>query len=139
MKKTKAQIMNDIIIYAQGKEITPSLIRKYLMEELHLSRASVYRFLNKSDSEYIVFNEKKYEKRDNINYSNSEYEKLTKDAFDILYKMGKNSLHAITAEEIQIIAKEVGTTARFLSCNILGLDTKAYDKLMRGEIKESNS
>lgn len=137
MKKTKAQIMNDIIIYAQGKEVTPSLIRKYLMEELHLSRASAYRFLNKTDDEYINLGTRKYEKRDNIEYSNEEYEKLTKKAFEILQKMGKNSLHAITLEEIQVIAEEVGTTARFLSCNILGLDTNAYDKLMRGEIKES--
>ena len=136
MKKTKAQIMKDIIIYAKGKEITPSLIRKYLMEELHLSKMSAYRFFRKADTEYIVF-KKKYEKRDNIDYSNTEYEELTKKTFDMLHKMGKNSLHTITLQEIQMIAEEVGTTARFLSCNILGLETKAYDKLIRGEIKES--
>ena len=137
MKKTKGQIMEDIVIYAKGKEITPSLIRKYLIEELHLSKSSAYRFLNKSDNEYIVFNKKKYEKRDNIDYSNDEYEKLTKKVFGILQKMKKNSSHTITSQEIQTIADEVGTTARFLSCNILGLDTIIYDKLMKGEIKES--
>lgn len=89
MKKTKAKIMNDIITYAQGKEITPSLIRKYLMEELHLSRSSAYRFFNKSDNEYINLSDRKYEKRDNIEYSNEEYEQLTKKAFEVLRKNGE--------------------------------------------------
>lgn len=137
MKKTKAQIMNDIIISAKDKEVTPSLIRRFLIEELHLSRATAYRFFNKSDDEYINLDGRKYEKRDNIEYSNEEYELLTKKVFEELRKMGKNSLHAITLREIQKIAEEVGTTARFLSCNILGLDTNAYDKLIRGELKES--
>lgn len=137
MKKTKAQIMDDIRKYAKGKEITPSLIRKYLMEELHLSRASAYRFFNKSDNEYISLNGRNYEKRDNIDYTNDEYEELTKKVFDILHRMEKNSLHTITLKEIQEIAEEAGTTVRFLSFNILGLDMNAYDKLISGEIKET--
>ena len=137
MERTKAEIMNDIEQYANGKELTPSIIRDYLMIVLHLSKATAYRFMRKSDKDVVIISQRKYEKRDNINYSDEEYKELTQKAFEILHEMGKTSLYVITYEEIKMIAEKNGTTPRFLSCNILGLDTNAFDKLVRGEIKES--
>ena len=55
--------MKDIKEFAKDDEVTPSFIRKYLIEILGLGRASAYRFLQKSDSDFIVFTQKKYEKK----------------------------------------------------------------------------
>ena len=139
MKKKKKEILQDIATLTQDKEITPDLIRKYLKEELHLSKASVYRFFFKDDNEDISYSleAKTKEKRDNIDYSDEEYESIVRNAFDILHKDNKNSSSNITINEIRKIAEIVGTTDRFLSCNVFGIDTKAFDRLVSGELKST--
>lgn len=135
MKKTKLEIMKDIKEFAKDDEVTPSFIRKYLIEILGLGRASAYRFLQKSDSDFIVFTQKKYEKKDSIDYTNEEFEEITLSTFEIMHKNNKSTLSTITLQEIEEIAEKVGTTPRFLCLNILGIDAKKFDKLMSGELK----
>lgn len=104
MKKTKLEIMKDIKEFAKDDEVTPSFIRKYLIEILGLGRASAYRFLQKSDSDFIVFTQKKYEKKDSIDYTNEEFEEITLSTFEIMHKNNKSTLSTITLQEIEEIA-----------------------------------
>jgi len=137
MKKTKAEIMKEISEYANGEEITPSYIRKYLSEKYGLSRVSIYRFFKKADEDVISITLKNYEQKDSIDYTDEEFEEITMRAFEILHSNNKTSLSTITIEEVIDIAERVGTTPRFLCCNILGINTKVFDKLMKGQLKTS--
>lgn len=138
MRKTKKQIMEEIYEYADNKEVTKSTIRKYLIEELKMSRSSAYRFLNKSDEEEIEIKNRETKKRDDIEYSEKEYEEIVNKCYEIIHsKYGLKSNDMITLKLAKSIAEEAGVNCRWLCCNILGMNTNNYDKLERGNSKTS--
>lgn len=138
MRKTKKQIMEEIYEYANNKEVTQSTIRKYLIEELKMSRSSAYRFLNKSDEEEIEIKNRETKKRDDIEYSEKEYEEIVNKCYEIIHsKYGLKSNDMITLKLAKSIAEDAGVNCRWLCCNILGMNTNNYDKLERGNSKTS--
>ena len=138
MRKTKKQIMEEIYEYADNKEVTKSTIRKYLIEELKMSRSSAYRFLNKSDEEEIEIKNRETKKRDDIEYSEKEYEEIVSKCYEIIHsKYGLKSNDMITLKLAKSIAEDAGVNCRWLCCNILGMNTNNYDKLERGNSKTS--
>lgn len=138
MRKTKKQIMEEIYEYADNKEVTKSTIRKYLIEELKMSRSSAYRFLNKSDEEEIEIKNRETKKRDDIEYSEKEYEEIVNKCYEIIHsKYGLKSNDMITLKLAKSIAEDAGVNCRWLCCNILGMNTNNYDKLERGNSKTS--
>ena len=138
MRKTKKQIMEEIYKYADNKEVTKSTIRKYLIEELKMSRSSAYRFLNKSDEEEIEIKNRETKKRDDIEYSEKEYEEIVSKCYEIIHsKYGLKSNDMITLKLAKSIAEDAGVNCRWLCCNILGMNTNNYDKLERGNSKTS--
>lgn len=138
MRKMKKQIMEEIYEYADNKEVTKSTIRKYLIEELKMSRSSAYRFLNKSDEEEIEIKNRETKKRDDIEYSEKEYEEIVNKCYEIIHsKYGLKSNDMITLKLVKSIAEEAGVNCRWLCCNILGMNTNNYDKLERGNSKTS--
>lgn len=138
MRKMKKQIMEEIYEYADNKEVTKSTIRKYLIEELKMSRSSAYRFLNKSDEEEIEIKNRETKKRDDIEYSEKEYEEIVNKCYEIIHsKYGLKSNDMITLKLAKSIAEDAGVNCRWLCCNILGMNTNNYDKLERGNSKTS--
>ena len=134
MRKTKKQIMEEICIYANNKEVTQSTIRKYLIEELKMSRSSAYRFLNKSDEEEIEIKNRETKKRDDIEYSEKEYEEIVNKCYEIIHsKYGLKSNDMITLKLAKSIAEDAGVNCRWLCCNILGMNTNNYDKLFHNK------
>lgn len=133
----KKEITNKIEEYAKKAdlEMTPSLVRKYLVDVIGLSKSSAYRFFSKGEDDYIYIERKTPQRRENFEYSDEEFGEITEKAFEILHMNGKNSDTPITREEVIFIARKCNIKPEFLAYNILGIDTKHYDDLMSGKYK----